>query len=380
MFFGPNKVHFARKYKMDRDCTTVREKGERLIVQEIVRSLLVPQCLVDGFGNDSAFVNIGHDIKGGDQLLVINTDRSGLNIAYKLGLADGQCVGDLGVSHAISDIAASGGIPKCISVALLLPPETKRHFVLEVMKGAEAAATRYGTAIVCGDTKQNPKFAMVVTAVGTVARSNRLTRSGAKPGDLMVVTGYLGTMLLGTIAYRRQQDVQDTIRSILKEAMIHQNPPFQLGRTLAEARVASACMDISDGLSGAVHAMCSASRVGATIDESLIPIKPELIALADKLGFGRLPLSLAGGDWQFLYAIPRENIGRAMDIASELGGCLSIIGEFQHDPSRILAKTLDGDLRRFLRFEHDSFADSSEQGYFDLLGEPRICLGDIASE
>lgn len=139
-------------------------------------------------------------------------------------------------------------------------------------------------------------------------------------------------------------------------------------------------MDISDGLSGAVHSMCSASHVGATVDESLIPIRPELVVLADKLGFGRLPLSLAGGDWQFLYAIPRKNIDRALGIASALGGCLSIIGEFQHDPSQILARTQDGNLKRFLRFEHDSFADSSKLGYFDLLSEPKVCLGEIVSE
>ena len=93
---------------MDKELT-VREAGERRVVAAITSGMAVPEFLVDGFGHDAAFVDLG---VGDDELLVLNTDRSGLNAAYGLGLAGPECVGDFGVSHAISDVVVAGGIPR----------------------------------------------------------------------------------------------------------------------------------------------------------------------------------------------------------------------------------------------------------------------------
>ncbi len=145
-----------------------------------------------------------------DELLVLNTDRSGLNAAFGLGLAGPECVGDFGVSHAISDIVVAGGIPRAVTVALLLPIDSTLGFVRGVMQGASEAAKRYGAEIVAGDTKQNPKFALIATAIGTASRGKRICRSGARPGDALVVTGFLGSMLLGLIAFKRDAPASAT--------------------------------------------------------------------------------------------------------------------------------------------------------------------------
>lgn len=133
---------------------TIRE-GERRLVAEIAGMLATPSMLVDGFAHDAAFVDLRQK---DNELLVLNTDRSGLNAAYGLGLAGPECVGDFGVSHAISDIVVAGGVPRAVTVALLLPADTTVGFVRGVMKGAADAARRYGAEIVAGDTKQNPKI------------------------------------------------------------------------------------------------------------------------------------------------------------------------------------------------------------------------------
>jgi thiamine-monophosphate kinase len=359
------------------DRKTLREVGERFIVREITSTLLPSDMLLDGFGHDAAFVDLS---LADGEILVINTDRSGLNIAYQLGLAGAGCVGDLGVSHAISDVVAAGGMPRVVTVALLLPPDTEVGFVRDVMKGAESAATRYGAIVAGGDTKQNPKFAMVVTAIGSAPREKRLKRSTARKGDALVVTGYLGSMLLGTIAFRKKLALPSKVRRALEVALVNQNPPFDLGRAFADACVANACIDISDGLSGALFSVCSASSVGAVIDECKLPIDPDLLDLAKSIGLRAMQLTLAGGDWQYLYAVPMEKLAEAERIAGSIGSRVTVIGNVV-EPHFIAARTSEGEYRHLKRIEHDSFIDGIKGvGHFENLTNPQQCFGDVIDD
>jgi thiamine-monophosphate kinase len=355
------------------DTKTLREVGERYIVREIIGSLRASDQLLDGFGHDAGFMDLTLE---SNEVLVINTDRSGVNIAYQLGLAEAECVGDLGVSHAISDVIAAGGRPRAVSIALLMPPETEVGFVRKVMRGAELAAARYGAIVVGGDTKQNPKFAMVVTAIGTVHRDKRLRRSTAKKGDALVVTGSLGSMLLGTLAFKRGLELPGAVRRVLEDSLVNQRPPFELGRAFSDAGIANACTDISDGLSGALFSICSASDVGVLIDEQKLPIDPNLVDLAAFLGLRPMQLTLAGGDWQYLYTVPAPHLAEAVRISVAIGVRLTVIGTVI-ESSLIAARTLDGTYRHLRRVEHDSFADGSKgSGYFESLGTPQKCFGE----
>jgi thiamine-monophosphate kinase len=357
---------------------TLGEVGERYIVRDIIGSLSPSNMLLDGFGHDAAFVDLSISDK---EILVINSDRSGLNIAYQLGLAGAECVGDLGVSHAISDVVAAGGCPRTITVALLLPSDTEVGFVRKLMKGVERAATRYNVIFTGGDTKKNPKFAMVVTAIGTALKENRLRRSTAQKGDALVVTGYLGSMLLGTIAFKNNLDLSSNVRCLLKDALINQHPPFKLGRAFADAGIANACMDISDGLSGTLFGICKASKVGAVIDESKLPINPELTEFANSLGLRPMQLTLAGGDWQYLYSICTDKLDEAENIASKIGFPITVIGNIV-EPYFIAALTSEGDYKNLKRIEHDSFIDKlGGKGYFENLAKPLECFEeDIDSQ
>jgi thiamine-monophosphate kinase len=359
----------------DESTLTLKEVGERRIVEEITRLLEVPDVLLDGYGHDAAFVDLR---LAKDEILVINTDRSGINLGFKLGLAGAECVGDFGVSHAVSDVVAAGGRPKVLTVALLLPPDTTIDFVRKVMKGAQKAASRYGAVVVGGDTKQNPKFAMVVTAIGAARRDLRLTRSNVKKGDAFVVTGFLGTMFLGTLAHKNRITLPESEQKILDHSLVHQVPPFQLGRAISDAGIAHACIDISDGLSGALYSLCSASNVGAAIDESMLPVNTELGEVIALFGQGPMQLSLAGGDWQYLYAIPRDKIAQAHAIAERTGASISVIG-YAVEPGIMAVKTEDG-YRHLYRIEHDSFADEQGKGHFESMGTPSECFGPFIDE
>jgi len=351
---------------------TVREAGERRVVAEITGMMAAPSMLVDGFGHDAAFV----DLHGGDdELLVLNTDRSGLNVAYDLGLAGPECIGDFGVSHAISDIVVAGGIPRAVTVALLLPADSKLGFIRGVMQGASDAAKRYGAEIVAGDTKMNPKFALIATALGTAPRGKRVLRSGARPGDTLVVTGFLGSMVLGLIAFKRKIQHGERARVIVEKAIIEQRPPFVLGRAIAEAGIPHAGTDISDGLPGAIHAICGASDCGALINEQLIPLHPDLDELILASGLSPLQLATAGGDWQFLYAVPPELLPTLNLLAASQKAKVTVIGSITEN-REIAIRHLDGAWHRLDRIEHDSFADAGNSvGHFSRIGGASIRRG-----
>jgi thiamine-monophosphate kinase len=356
------------------DKKTIQEVGERFIVRDITNALTVPNILLDGFGHDAAFVDL--PLASGE-ILVINTDRSGLNIAFQLGLAGAECVGDLGVSHAISDVVAAGGRPRAVTIALLLPPSTEVGFVRKVMEGAQRAAERYGAVVVGGDTKQNAKFAMVVTAIGTAQRDKRLRRSTARSGDAFVVTGFLGSMLLGSVAHKQRLNLTNDVQKVLDHSLINQHPPFEIGLAFSDAGVANACIDISDGLSGALYSICSASGVGAVIDEERLPINPQLIGFANSLGLRSMQLTLAGGDWQYLYAIPENKISEAQRIAEMVGTPISVIG-CAVKQNMMAVRTKEGSYRHMNKIEHDSFGDKHNgMGYFETLGKPIECFGNF---
>ncbi len=353
------------------DNKKISELNEKIIVKEITELLEVDEMLLDGFGHDSAFINTTIEE---DEILLINTDRSGKNSAYGLGLANGECVGDFGVSHAISDIIASGGQPIAITIALLLPDNLTLGFIKEVMSGAQKAAKKYGAFLAAGDTKKNPKFAMVVTAIGKAHKTERLTRSGAQKDDLLVVTGNLGTMLSGKIAFKHKLNISDKAEKLFKNALIFQNPPYKLASVLAKAKLANACTDISDGLPSSIHSLCNASEVGAVIYESKVPTHKESINISNILNIRPMQLTLTGGDWQYLYSIPKKHIDEVQQIAKKVNFPISVIGKMIEE-NEVVIKTLENEYKLLLRIENDRFSEHTGESFFTIL-EKEIAFFD----
>ncbi len=358
------------------DNKILKELNEKIIVKEITEMLEVSDILLDGFGHDSAFVNTTIEE---DEILLMNTDRSGINSAYTLGIANGECVGDFGVSHAISDIIASGGQPIAVTIALLLPEDITLGFVKEVMIGAQKAAKKYGAILAAGDTKKNSKFAMVVTAVGKAKKDERLTRSKVKKDDLLVVTGNLGTMVSGLLAIKKNINVSEEENELFKDALIYQNPPYKLGLELSKAKIASTCTDNSDGLPSSIYSLCNASGLGAIIEESELPIHSASLNIARNLNIRPIQLTLAGGDWQYLYSVPKKNIGEVYKIAKEVNHKITIIGKFIKE-KKVIVKTLENEYKILNRIENDRFSKNSGNSYFEALANKMECFGDKIDE
>src|SRR5271170_608693 len=112
---------------------TLADFGEREVVSRLMHLLPRAPFLVGDIGNDAAALDIG--LPNGD-LLLVNTDRTGVNFAFQLELAGPACIGDLAVSHAVSDIYACGGVPNAITIALLLPATASLQFAEEIQRGA----------------------------------------------------------------------------------------------------------------------------------------------------------------------------------------------------------------------------------------------------
>lgn len=361
---------------MDQNRKTLGDLNEKIIVKEITEMLDVSDLLLDGFGHDAAFIDTTIN---DNEILLMNTDRSGINSAYTLGLANGECVGDFGVSHAVSDIIASGGQPIAISIALLLPDNITLGFVKEVMIGAQTAAKKYGAFLAAGDTKKNSKFAMVVTVIGKAKKAERLTRSNAKEGDLLVVTGHLGTMLSGLISHKKNIFLSEESDAIFKNALIYQNPPYELGRKISESQLANACTDISDGLPSSIYSLCNASGMGAVIDEVTIPIHTISYHLAKTINIRPIQLTFTGGDWQYLYAIPHENLDRVYEVAKESNWPVTVIGKIIKKPI-VAIKTIENNHKILKRIENDRFSKLSSNNYFEVLENHLDCFGETIDD
>lgn len=360
---------------MTNDQLTLREIGEKKVVRELIDQLRPTDRLLDGVGHDAGFVPF---LLSEDEVLVVNTDRSGENLAYKLGLTGPEAVGDLAVSHAVSDIAAAGGDARVLTVCLLLPEEKTLEYAKRLMSGVQTAADRWDIVIASGDTKKNANVAVVVTVIGKVKRSRRLTRSGAKAGDFLVVTGHLGTMFTAALAHQSRSEIPADFDRIFQDSLVHQRPPVELARAITKLGIAHACTDISDGLPSAVFDLCNSSGVGASLDLRHVPIAENVRNYAKRhLAVERESLIAANGDWQFLYAIPQDKYDEALAIAENAGATISAVGIFTSDRN-VTAKGEDGSRRQLNRLENDGFSKVNGQSYFDMLANNPPLLGKIA--
>lgn len=210
----------------------------------------------------------------------------------------------------LSDIAAMGGRPVLATVALGVPEDFGIARIRELYEGMHALAEDARCAIVGGDLSRSPVLSLAITAVGEVRPSNVKRRSGARPGDVLAVTGSLGASRAGLFLAERRATVNDP--AVAEEALLaHRRPEprWREGMWLAASTYVHAMMDVSDGLSTDARRLGAASGCAVVVDESL-PVSPSASAVATSLGEDAGAFALAGGEeYELLVAVDARAFG-----------------------------------------------------------------------
>jgi thiamine-monophosphate kinase len=231
-----------------------------------------------------------------------------------------ETVGRKALATALSDLAAMGAEAGEAYVALGVPADLGEEEFLALLDGLLALAAATGTTLAGGDVTRAPALTLAVTVVGHApGPESFVTRSGAQPGDLLVVTGELGGATAGRLLLEDPalaSAVSGTTAEHLRGRQLDPTPRLRSGRALAAAG-ARAMIDLSDGLAGDAGHVARASGASLRIDAGSLPLAKGVTEVATAAGRDPLQLAVSGGeDYELLAALPPENLGEA---SSKLG-------------------------------------------------------------
>lgn len=238
---------------------------------------------------------------------------------------------DLGYKAAavnISDIAAMGGIPRFLVVALSLPAAVSLADLDAFYAGLRGCAEKHGVAIVGGDTSRSRDVTVGVTVIGECGPGRAVLRSGARPADVLLVTGEVGASAAGLhlLAGRAAPDISPEVRAGLARAHLRPEPRIEAGQAAARAG-ATAMEDVSDGVLRDCANIARRSRVRLEVDTARVPPAAGVAEVARELGLSPLQLALTGGeDFELLITIPREHLPALFRALGSGGTRLTVIG------------------------------------------------------
>lgn len=239
-------------------------------------------------------------------------------------------VGRKALAVALSDLAAMGAAPGEAYVQLGIPAERSEGELLELADGLAELAAEHGVAVAGGDVTAAPALLVAVTVVGEGDPKRLVRRAGARPGDIVVVTGELGGAAAGLALLdgRPSPDaIGDRAAGALRRRQLDPIPRLAAGRALA-AGGASAMIDLSDGLGADAGHLAAASGVGIEIDLDRIPVQDGVAEVGAALGIDPLDLAAAGGeDYELLATIAPDRVGPATAAVTGGGLALTAIGE-----------------------------------------------------
>jgi thiamine-monophosphate kinase len=273
---------------------------------------------------------------------VLTADMLVEGVHFELGATSPHDLGHKAVTVNVSDVAAMGGTPRYGLSSIGLPPKVESAWVMELYGGMREAADEYGLALIGGDTSRSDRTVLTVTVYGEVPSGRAVTREGARPGDVLVVTGALGGSAAGLrIAQSRATEQKELLSTEWGRDLLsrHERPQARVGEGQALAQAgATAMLDISDGLSLDLARLCEESGVGARVRVPDVPITPGVVDLAGAIGIDPQDLALHGGeDYELLAAIPAQAVDDARRRMVEgFGTRLTEIGEIT-DQQRVVA-------------------------------------------
>jgi thiamine-monophosphate kinase len=305
----------------------VGEAGEHELLARIRARVGPPPSFVSvGIGDDAAVVAPERHTAD-----VLTTDALVDGVHFERRLVPPRAIGHKALAVNLSDLAAMGATPRVALLSLGLPRELAVAEFDEVLDGLVSLAERHHVALVGGNiTRSDGPLFLDVTAVGSVRPRRILKRSTARAGDVLFVSGTVGAAAAGLAWLRRlgPAALDGPDAEVAGAAARHAvpEPRVRLGSVVARSRVASACMDTSDGLADAVHQLAASSRLGADVLLESLPLDPAVLSLHPDPAEG-LTLALgASDDYELLFAVPRRRVRGFKAAARQAGTLVTPIG------------------------------------------------------
>jgi thiamine-monophosphate kinase len=297
----------------------LNELGERRLIARIRRAFGGPRPdVLLGIGDDAALVKAPRALLLATDVLVEDQD-------FRRSAHPPRLLGRKALNVNLSDIAAMGGRPLHALVGLAMPGGTEWDWLRDLMAGLKSAARESGVALVGGDLSRADGIFISVTVTGSARRA--VTRKGARPGDRIFVSGTLGDAAAGLRLLEKRRGPKGGSReeAFLLRAFLDPSPRLALGAALAGRKLASAMIDLSDGLSVDLARVCEESGVGAEVDVERVPLSPALKRcspdpLADALD--------GGEDFELLFTVRPGDAAAVRRMAgkhglTEIGGITS---------------------------------------------------------
>src|SRR5215216_76726 len=274
------------------------------------------ESIVAGIGDDAAVFR-----SSPGKETVVSTDLLVEDIDFRRTTTPPYLLGHKALAVSLSDIAAMGARPLWSLISIGVPEDVwETDFVERLYDGLLNLANRYGVQLIGGDTSRTNENIVIDSIVtGECAAGNAVMRSGARIGDQIFVTGSLGAAAAGLRLIERgahlaeqnfaDEDSQKLVHILLRQ--LRPEPRVGWGIVLGEERLATAMIDLSDGLSSDINHLCAASGVGALIDSSLLPIDSYVTELCGRRALDPLQLALHGGeDFELLFTVKPGDVAK----------------------------------------------------------------------
>ena len=263
-------------------------------------------------------------------------------------------IGRKALATALSDLAAMGAEPGEAYVVLGVPVDLDEEGCLELLDGLAEVAATTGTSLAGGDLTRAPNLTLATTVVGHAPDpADLVTRGGARPGDVLALTGELGGAAAGLLVLERPElaaNLDAAAAGRLRERQLDPQPRIAAGRALAAAG-ATAMIDLSDGLGGDARHVATASGAALHIEAAALPLADGIAAVAAAARQEPLELAVsAGEDYELLATLPAERFEEARATVGEDGLALTQIGEVRAGQG-VEVRLPDGELQKATGFD-----------------------------
>jgi len=294
----------------------VEELGERKIIDIILKCLKPMPEMTVPFGDDVSAIEIGDG-----KVAVIKTDMLVGKTDVPPGMSLLQAARKAVVMN-ISDLAAKGVKPIALLASVGVPRGFTKADIEQIGKGLNAGAREYGAYILGGDTNEASDLIISCAAFGIGKKKQLMLRSGAKPGDIVAVTGAFGKTAAGLKILLQNLSASASLKKALVDTVLMPHARLKEGLALAQTGAVTASIDSSDGLAWSLHELSKASSVGFLIDNP--PMAEETEKFAEKHGLNPVELCLYGGEEYELVVTVKPQLWKRAEKAASLTSLIKI--------------------------------------------------------